>query len=400
MMKKILFPFVFLILLGCSSNEESAPIIITPPPAAEVFPVVITQDPTFPGGYIKFNGVIQSEGDNGYWERGFCWGSNTNPVYSSSNSITADGSGIGPYFASSDYTSSLFNGSTYNLRAYVKTNSSTNPIIYGNNITFTTPSIFTASVTSVTEILSHKSKLTGTIVTNNNYYTSINNKGFCVSTSPNPNITNSTVYPVTGTALGSFTTDTSNLIKNTIYYVRAYGYDSTNNVYYSPEVTFKTTGYLGASGGYVFYDKGEVSNGWRYLEASPFDLMYNSSALIKWGCSGTSIFQTSTLVGTGLENTNRILQFCSNANCAARICDNYTVNGLSDWFLPSRDEIYLMDSSLDSFVQLGNITNQVHWSSSEYDSGTALLVNTYYSFGPAFGISKNNNNLVRAVRRF
>lgn len=397
-MKKILYLFSLVFVLGCSSDDE-APLILLPP--AEVLPVIATQNPTFTtGGYIKFNGNLQSEGSTGYFERGFCWGLNTNPVYSFENSFTADGSGTGPYFREIAYYTYFTAGQTYNVRAYVKTSSSSTPIVYGNNITFTIPQTYTTSMSSASEILSHKCKLTGTIGANDGVQISINNKGFCISTSPNPNITNSTLYPVSGTALGTFTTDTSNLIKNTTYYVRAYGYNNTSNVYYSPEITFKTTGFLGASGGYVFYDKGEVSNGWRYLEASPSDLTYNSSTLIKWGCTGTSIFQTSTLVGTGLENTNRILQFCNDANCAARICDNYTVNGISDWFLPSRDEIYLMDSSLDTFVQLGNATNQVHWSSSEYDSGTALLVNTYYSFGPGFGISKSNNNLVRAVRRF
>lgn len=381
-------------LLSCSSDGSGDQ---DPDPDPQpILPVVSTLAPTFPNTGIRFNGDIQSEGD-GYYEKGFCWGLNTNPIKAIDNYAIADGSGAGPFFKDYPYLGILAPNGTYNVRAYVVANGG--EIIYGNNIQFTTPNIYNVTISPVVEILSNKAKFSGAI-TSGTGETTVTNKGFCVSTSPNPTISNSTLFPVSGTTLGEFTIDATNLVKNTIYYVRSYGYSNSSNVVYSSEVSFRTSGYVGASGGYVFYDKGFVSNGWRYMEASPTDLTYNGSTLIKWGCSGTNVFQTLSTVGSGLENTNRILLNCADANCAARICDNYTVNGISDWFLPSRDEIYLMDASLDSFVQLGDSVNQTHWSSSEYNSTTALLVNTFYSFGPAFGIAKTNNNLVRAVRRF
>ena len=91
---------------------------------------------------------------------------------------------------------------------------------------------------------------------------------------------------------------------------------------------------------------------------------------------------------------------CSAANCAAKICDDYSVAGLSDWFLPSLYEMSAMSSSLVNFYPLGTQTNQTFWTSTQYDANNANVVNGYYNFAPGFGVSKNNNNLVRPVRRY
>jgi len=42
---------------------------------------------------------------------------------------------------------------------------------------------------------------------------------------------------------------------------------------------------IGPAGGYIFYDKGSVSDGWRYMEAAPSD----QSPDAPWGCFGTLI---------------------------------------------------------------------------------------------------------------
>jgi len=88
-----------------------------------------------------------------------------------------------------------------------------------------------------------------------------------------------------------------------------------------------------------------------------------------WGCSGTIIGGTGTGIGTGQANTTRIINGCSDAGTAARICHDLVLNGYSDWFLPSQGELNQM------FIQqlfIGGFgTNNYYWSSSEEDDFNA-----------------------------
>ena len=105
--------------------------------------------------------------------------------------------------------------------------------------------------------------------------------------------------------------------------------------------TFKI-GDPGPAGGIVFYDKGNNSNGWRYLEAAPED-----ECDVVWGCDVKSIIDTHGIaVGTGKSNTRAIVRNCYNTNSAAKICTIYRGGDESDWFLPSKDELNLMYKNL------------------------------------------------------
>lgn len=49
--------------------------------------------------------------------------------------------------------------------------------------------------------------------------------------------------------------------------------DRSGEYSYTEEKQFHTTGYLGPARGDVIYDKGEISDGWRYLEISYYQYM-------------------------------------------------------------------------------------------------------------------------------
>jgi hypothetical protein len=124
-----------------------------------------------------------------------------------------------------------------------------------------------------------------------------------------------------------------------------------------------TVGGEGLAGGIVFYDKGSYSDGWRYLEAAPSD----QSTEIQWWNGSYNKIATDTAVGTGKANTDAIIAAQGDGNYAAALCKNLTINGFSDWFLPSKDELALMYTNLKK-AGLGGFGEGWLWSSSQSGS--------------------------------
>jgi uncharacterized repeat protein (TIGR02543 family) len=153
---------------------------------------------------------------------------------------------------------------------------------------------------------------------------------------------------------------------------------------------------IGPAGGWVFYDKGYYSDGWRYLEAAPVD-QANSSV---WGTEGVSVPGTDTAIGSGKRNTALILAYDS-ANKAADRCALYsTVNAYDDWFLPSSDELNEMYVNLKT-QGVGGFADTNYWSSSEYNTNNARGQNFNISlFGYRWVDFKSLTFHVRAVRAF
>jgi len=149
-------------------------------------------------------------------------------------------------------------------------------------------------------------------------------------------------------------------------------------------------------GGIVAYilqagDPGYDANVQHGLIAAPSDQGY---AL--WGCQGTVILGADgTAIGTGAQNTLDIMNGCSTAGIAARICDDLVLGGYSDWYLPSIDELNQLYLNK---VAIGGFANLYYWSSTE--------VNFNYSWSQFFYngsqdlSDKNANYYVRAVRAF
>jgi hypothetical protein len=153
----------------------------------------------------------------------------------------------------------------------------------------------------------------------------------------------------------------------------------------------------GPAGGFIFYDKGRVSDGWRYLETAPFAAEFSA----EWGAYGTDVSGTGKEIGSGRRNTQIIigrLNALDETRKAAQLCSSLNCGGKTDWFLPSKDELNLMYRNLKN-VGIGGFSDDQYWSSSQDDKEDAW----YQRFSDG-----NQNNryfkytarLVRAVRAF
>ena len=154
-------------------------------------------------------------------------------------------------------------------------------------------------------------------------------------------------------------------------------------------------GSTGPGGGYIFYDKGSFTDEWRYLEAA-----HQSSELqYPWG--SVDVFVSGTSVNRGFGSANTVLILLANGTgfeFAARYCDGLDLGGCTDWFLPSRLELFTMYENLHS-KGWGNFSNSWYWSSSQFDKSSAYQVD-FGNDGNAVGYSKSDSTNVRAVRRF
>jgi len=176
--------------------------------------------------------------------------------------------------------------------------------------------------------------------------------------------------------------------------------------------TVYQVGDTGPAGGKVFYDKGFYSEGWRYLEAAPADLdgriifgYYKATANSSPRNTGTS-----PLIGTGRTNTRMLVDTMGDlaysspnlgdgtreANYAAKLCQDLSVNGFDDWFLPSRDEFDILERN-DHY---GEIWPYWYWTSSErFHSGLYADIVNLYIYDTSNSERDNTFN-VRPVRAF
>ena len=359
---------------------------------------LITQGPTVPvigtsasaisgSSTGTSGGYVSSDGGSPVTARGVCWSTSVNPTLD--NSFSTDGTGLG-YFTSTVAGLSGC-GTIYYIRAYATNSTGTG---YGNQNTISTgllPVITTNDVTGIADY----SAVSGGVITNDGGCP-VTQKGICWSYNPNPTLSN---YKTTeGAGSTAFVSNMTGLYGNRTYYVRAYTTNSVGTTY-GPEKVFITTTpaspYIGQNyaGGIVFYIDGTGQHG---LVVSPA----NTGQGV-WGCHGTSVQGTSTALGTGAANTAAIVATCPTAGIPARLCDDLVLNGYSDWFLPSRDELALIYNNLHA-QGIGGFTTYFNWSSSEASATTAWFIN--FSGGAilsdAYGAGKSLNNYFRAVRAF
>ena len=118
-------------------------------------------------------------------------------------------------------------------------------------------------------------------------------------------------------------------------------------------------GVPGEAGGYVFYDKGRYSDGWRYMECAPEN------------------------VGEGMSQSE-----------AEVLCEYYSYGGYDDWCLPSIQELVYMYTNLHK-KGMGNfdsVSDSTYYWASDEKYG--------FSFKNGSASSLSSSAYVRPVRKF
>jgi hypothetical protein len=169
---------------------------------------------------------------------------------------------------------------------------------------------------------------------------------------------------------------------------------SAANAAYLQQIADETMGYVvtyslggtGPAGGMVVQVTADGFNG---LEASPADI---TSA--KWGCFGQIITTSSTSIGWGQANTTAIVNECAESPIAAKNADAYAVNGFSDWYLPSKDELnliylYKVPLGLNGYYMTSSQTTSVNFWQQDMADGTQFKT-----------FDKDSASKIRAMRTF
>jgi len=300
-------------------------------------------------------------GGNKSLECGICYSeSNTSPEINNSNTqVEEDATGL-----KTIELTGLQAGKTYHCRAYARADK----ILYTPVIDVVpgSPMVSTVAVSNITV----SSATSGGSAINNNGST-VTSKGICWSRNVNPTITDNII--TYGSGNGDFTCMMTNLAPDTKFYVKAFATNSLGTGYGS-QISFSTDKielgktYQGGVIGYIFKsgDAGYIDGQTHGLIVAVSDLGNNN-----WGCQGDNM-GTSTGFGSGYSNTNTIAYDCSDNTTAAYECYALSLNGYTDWYLPSKEELRVL--YLNSGA-IGNFSAVKYWTSSEDDGITAYVIN-------------------------
>jgi uncharacterized protein (TIGR02145 family) len=195
-----------------------------------VVPSLTTAEVTEIGATTAVSGgTVSNDGGGTVTTRGICWSTSENPTIS--NFISADGTGTGTFTSN---LTGLSAGTTYYVRAYATNSAGTG---YGNTVTFKTTPLTIATVTTaeVKEITA-RTAVSGGNVTNDGG-AAVTARGIAWNTTGNPTISDKTASGGDGT--GIFSSDLTELLPGTIYYVRAWATNSVGTAY-GNQISFTT----------------------------------------------------------------------------------------------------------------------------------------------------------------
>ena len=142
--------------------------------------------------------------------------------------------------------------------------------------------------------------------------------------------------------------------------------------------------YMGQLGGY-------------YLICAPIAGQYDGT--LQWKTTNTTTANTDSTTD-GHANTAAMVVAGIAAHPAGRFCVDLTIDGYSDWYLPSKNELNLLYTNHAALEAAGAGSFGVNyfWSSSEYNASGAW--DQYFGNGSQGVGNKSTSYYVRAIRRF
>jgi len=142
-------------------------------------------------------------------------------------------------------------------------------------------------------------------------------------------------------------------------------------------------------GGIVFYVDSTQQHG---LIAATVD----QSITAPWW-NGTFVATNATSTSDGFTNTQKIVAAQQSGEYAASICDRYAGGGLTDWFLPSKDQL---DKLYSNRMFVGGFSNEIYWSSTEFDVASVWVQDFTNGQQHLDNSSDGANVHTRAIRAF
>lgn len=331
------------------SGENKSTLIVTTPSAGAVEVVVKATVPftaTVVTGEVedvtnnsaKCNGDVTDNGGVTVIEKGICFARTENPTIDDQR--VSAGPGVGAFTCT---LTGLTQNKTYYVRAYAINSVGT---AYGLQRSFTTKSAPTVSTLSISNVTENSATCSGNVSSQGG--STVTERGVCYGLAPNPTINNTTVTSGTGT--GSFTCELTGLTKNTKYYVKAYAKNSYG-VAYGEEKSFTTNAFPTFQyGGYTYYVAPDPGN---YME---------------WSAANS-------------------------------YCNNLSLEGMTGWRMPTRDELVQMYAERNSiggfYTNYSSYFYDCYWSSTSSSNGHYRV--DFYD-GQVFDVSYSSSR-VRPIKR-
>jgi hypothetical protein len=190
---------------------------------------------------------------------------------------------------------------------------------------------------------------------------------------------------------------------------QACNYDDTASINDYNYCSYASLGY-DCDGNWIGFQVGDMVYGGMVIYIQPNT--NNSHGIVmaledlgsaSWGCQNVNSGLTFNEIGFGNHNTISIIANCSESNIAAKLCFDAEIEGYTDWYLPSLNELLeignVWDLNPDFFSETSVSSQYSYWSSSETSSSNccANYVNTNFTSSNEF---KSSERKVIPVRSF
>lgn len=302
-------------------------------------------------------GTITSDGGVSVTQRGVCWATHTGPLIT--DNTTSNGTGSGSFTST---LSGLTGNTIYYIRAYATNSVGTS---YGQEISFSTSPVIPLLTTTDPSATSTTSGTSGGNISSDGG-SAITVRGVCWSTSVNPTIASEKTSDGTGT--GSYSSNMTGLIVNTLYHVRAYATNAVGTAY-GTDKTFTT-------------DPATITD----RDGNVYDVIRIGTQLWTKQNLKTTKFSDGTSITQITDNTtwtNLTTQgYCWYDNDAATykalygaLYNWYAVNTgklcPTGWHVPTDAEWYTLSNYLNGEVDAGGKLKEagtVHWTAPNTDA--------------------------------